>query len=126
MARRRRGRPVNGVQSWHAGFLPPVYHGTWLRAEGSPILNLRSSQPRPAEVRDLQRRLLSSLDRIHRQWRPGMLQLDAVVLSRDGRQRITTTATGESESAVELGQHAADDLLASGASELIRESRGRT
>src|SRR5882724_831684 len=35
------GLPVNGQQNWQAGFLPPVYQGTRIRTNGSPILNLR-------------------------------------------------------------------------------------
>src|SRR5215470_6422273 len=34
------GLPINGVQSWQSGFLPPIYQGTRLRTNGSPILNL--------------------------------------------------------------------------------------
>ena len=30
------GLPVNGVQNWQSGFLPPVYQGTRLRSVGSP------------------------------------------------------------------------------------------
>ena len=33
--------PVNGVQNWQAGWLPPVYQGTRFRSEGPPLLNLK-------------------------------------------------------------------------------------
>ena len=35
------GLPVNGVQSWQSGFLPPVYQGARIRSDGTPILNLK-------------------------------------------------------------------------------------
>ena len=51
------------------------------------------------------------------------LSLDGVVLSGDGRQRITAAAAGRIEDAVAIGQQAADLLLAQGAAEMIAESR---
>ena len=38
------GLPVNTVQSWQNGFLPPVYQGTRVRSEGAPILNERGQR----------------------------------------------------------------------------------
>ena len=35
------GLPVNGVENWQAGFLPPTFQGTRFRSTGSPVLNLR-------------------------------------------------------------------------------------
>ena len=35
------GLPVNGVENWQAGFLPPLFQGTRFRSTGSPVLNLR-------------------------------------------------------------------------------------
>ena len=35
------GLPVNGIDNWQAGYLPPVYQGTRFRATGSPLLNLK-------------------------------------------------------------------------------------
>src|SRR6266849_2003352 len=34
------GLPVNGVENWQSGFLPPLYQGTRFKATGSPVLNL--------------------------------------------------------------------------------------
>lgn len=53
----------------------------------------------------------------------GQLQLDAVVLSDDGLQRITASAKGEPRSAVALGQQIAKELIAQGAAELIAHAR---
>ena len=43
------GLPVNGVENWEAGFLPPVFQGTRFRSTGSPVLNLRSEVAQPIE-----------------------------------------------------------------------------
>ena len=45
-----KGLPVNGVENWQAGFLPPVFQGTRFRSTGSPVLNLRPGR-RPARER---------------------------------------------------------------------------
>lgn len=53
----------------------------------------------------------------------GRLQLDAVVLSHDGRHRISVSREGPCEQAESLGEQAAADLLAQGAEQLIVASR---
>ena len=42
------GLPINGVENWQSGFLPPVFQGTRFRSTGSPVLNLRPEVDRPA------------------------------------------------------------------------------
>lgn len=49
----------------------------------------------------------------------GQLQLDAVVLSPDGRERLSVRVSGPPDQAESLGQQAAAKLLAQGAAELI-------
>src|SRR5579872_6507432 len=44
------GLPINGVENWQAGFLPPLYQGTRFRSTGSPVLNLQPEVARPAEI----------------------------------------------------------------------------
>ncbi len=87
------GLPVNTVQSWQAGFLPPVYQGTRIRSTGSPILNLKPEQDDPPEIVQLQRDLLRRLDSIHKQKRPGLLQLDARIASYELAARMQLEAT---------------------------------
>lgn len=53
----------------------------------------------------------------------GQLQLDAVVLSPDGRERLSVCVSGPPDQAESLGQQAAADLLAQGAAELIGRLR---
>src|SRR5436190_15320266 len=65
------GLPVNGVQNWQAGFLPPIYQGTRLRSVGSPILNLKPEHAQPEQIVQAERDLLSRLDQIHKRNHPG-------------------------------------------------------
>jgi hypothetical protein len=87
------GLPVNGVQSWQSGYLPPVYQGTRFRSTGAPVLNLQPDVPQPAEVTRMQQDLLARLDRIHQQQRPGQLQLDARIASYEMSARMQLEAT---------------------------------
>ncbi len=52
------------------------------------------------------------------------LWLDAVVLSGDGRQRITAAESGPVESSAALATQVAQQLLAQGAADLIAQCRG--
>ena len=72
-----KGLPVNHIQNWQAGWLPPVYQGTRVRSEGSPLLNLKPDEEYPAPVLDLARSLLARMDRRHRDARFGQPELEA-------------------------------------------------
>jgi hypothetical protein len=87
------GLPVNGVQSWQSGYLPPIYQGTRLRSQGSPLLNLHSAREKPAEVVRVQQDLLRRLDHLHKERRPGNLQLDARIASYELAARLQLEAT---------------------------------
>lgn len=87
------GLPVNGVQSWQSGYLPPIYQGTRFRSTGAPVLNLQPEVSQPAEVTRLQQDLLARLDRIHQVQRPGQLQLDARIASYELAARMQLEAT---------------------------------
>ena len=85
--------PVNTVQNWQSGYLPPVYQGTRMRPTGSPILNLKPENEEPSEAERLSRDLLSKLDRIHKDKRPGNLRLDARIASYELAARMQLTAS---------------------------------
>ena len=87
------GLPVNGVQNWQSGFLPPVYQGTRIRAEGSPILNLHPEVEESPLAVEVGRDLLGKLDRIHKRDRPGQLQLDARIASYELAARLQIEAS---------------------------------
>ena len=98
-----RGLPINGVQNWQAGLLPPVYQGTRLRATGAPLLNLTREVEKPPTVAQFELDLLARLDRIHRRKRPGQLQLDARINSYELAARMQMEATD----ALDLSQESA-------------------
>ncbi len=86
------GLPINGVQSWQSGFLPPIYQGTRLRTNGPPILNLKPETEKPSEVVRLTRDLLSGLDQIHKCNHSGEAQLDARIASYELAARMQLEA----------------------------------
>jgi hypothetical protein len=87
------GLPVNGIQNWQAGYLPPHCQGTRFRATGSPVLNLRPQVEQPAEIVQLQRDLLARLDRMHQAKRPDQPNLDARIASYELAARMQLAAT---------------------------------
>jgi hypothetical protein len=94
------GLPINGVENWQAGFLPPLYQGTRFRSRGSPILNLQSVVRRPADVAVAERELLTRLDQMHKRQRPHQPNLDARIASYELAARMQLSATD----ALDLGQ----------------------
>jgi hypothetical protein len=87
------GLPINGVENWQAGFLPPVFQGTRFRSTGSPVLNLRPEVDQPADVVRAERDLLGLLDRLHQRKRPGQPQLAARIASYELAARMQLAAT---------------------------------
>lgn len=88
-----KGLPINHVQNWQSGWLPPVYQGTRVRSEGSPLLNLKAEPEYPAAVLDLARSLLSRMDRAHRSERPGQPQLEARITNYELAARMQLSAS---------------------------------
>ncbi len=115
------GLPINGIENWQAGFLPPVYQGTRLRSAGSPILNLKPDFDEPAAVTDTERGLLGRLNQMHRQARPGHPELDARISSFELAARMQMTATD----ALDLSQETAETLRLYGIGEKSTDSYGR-
>lgn len=87
------GLPINGVENWEAGFLPPLFQGTRFRSTGSPVLNLRPDVERPREVVAAERALLSQLDELHLRQRPGQPNLQARIASYELAARMQLAAT---------------------------------
>ncbi|QVL34105.1 DUF1501 domain-containing protein [Telmatocola sphagniphila] len=88
-----RGLPVNGVENWQAGFLPPMFQGTRFRSTGSPVLNLNPEKERPKTVANAERDLLAKLDQLHKTERPGQPVLDARIASYELAARMQLEAT---------------------------------
>src|SRR5262245_16914661 len=88
-----KGLPVNGLQNWQSGWLPPIYQGTRFRSEGPPLLNLRPPEEVSSSVAEAYRDLLRDLDEAHRRQRPGQADLDARISSFELAAHMQVTAT---------------------------------
>jgi hypothetical protein len=115
------GLPVNGVENWQAGFLPPVYQGTRFRSTGSPVLDLEPEVAKPPGVIQLQRDLLARLDKSHRDRRPGQPVLDARISNYELAARMQLAATDT----LDLSQESAETLEMYGINDKRTESYGR-
>ena len=85
--------PVNGIQNWQAGWLPPEFQGTRFRSEGPPLLNLKPEQDLPSPLVQAERDLLRRLDESHRGQRPRYPELDARIASYELAARMQVEAT---------------------------------
>ncbi len=115
------GLPVNGIDNWHSGYLPPVFQGTRFRATGSPVLNLKPDYEQPDSVTQLERDLIARLDRIHKRNRPNQPQLGARISSYELAARMQIAASD----ALDLSQETKSTLRMYGIDEKVTESYGR-
>jgi hypothetical protein len=87
-----RGIPKGHASNWGAGFLPGVFQGTALRAQGAPINDLY----RPADRTDRQQRnqldLLAKLNRRHMEHEPDEPELAARIESFELAYRMQMAA----------------------------------
>ncbi len=116
-----KGLPVNGIQNWQAGWLPPVYQGTRFRSEGSPLLNLKPPDEVPAPLAEARRRLLKQLDEVHRQQRPNQPNLDARIASYELAARMQV----EASDALDLSQESDDTKEMYGLNQEMTHSYGK-
>lgn len=86
------GLPINGVENWHSGFLPPIYQGTRFRSTGSPVLNLRPETDEPPAIVEMQRELLRRLDRMHEIRHPNQPNLQARIGTYELAARMQLSA----------------------------------
>jgi Protein of unknown function (DUF1501) len=115
------GLPVNGIENWQCGFLPPIYQGTRLRSAGSPILNLQPDFDEPASVTRIERDLQGRLNRMHLETRSGHPELEARISSFELAARMQMSATD----ALDLSQETPQTLEAYGIGEKTTDSYGR-
>ena len=102
--------PVNTVQNWQCGYLPPIYQGTRMRPTGSPILNLKPAEEQPDQIVKLSRDLLKKLDNLHKKKHPNNLRLDARIASYELAARMQVSASD----ALDLNQETQETLDAYG------------
>jgi hypothetical protein len=113
--------PVNTVQNWQSGYLPPLYQGTRMRPTGSPVLNLNPEREQPDEIVRLSRDLLKKLDRIHQKERTGQLQLNARISSYELAARMQLKASD----ALDLKQESKETLEMYGVGNTVMDNYAR-
>jgi hypothetical protein len=115
------GLPVNGIDNWTSGYLPPQYQGTRFRATGAPVLDLKPGFEEPESVTQLERDLIARLDRLHEGRRPQRPQLAARISSYELAARMQI----EASDALDLSQETPATLAMYGIDQPVTESYGR-
>jgi hypothetical protein len=115
------GLPVNGIDNWTSGYLPPLYQGTRFRATGAPVLDLKPGFDEPDAVTRIERDLIARLDRLHQNKRPERPQLAARIAAYELAARMQLAASD----ALDLSQETEATLALYGIDEQVTESYGR-
>lgn len=115
------GLPVNGVNNWTSGYLPPAYQGTRFRATGQPVLDLKPDFEEPITVTQLEREVIAQLDRLHQSKHAYRPQLTARIASYELAARMQI----EASDALDLSQESASTHEMYGINHPITESYGR-
>ena len=87
-----RGLPKGHAQNWGAGFLPGIFQGTALNAQGAPINNLLRSAEMPEDQQRAQLDLINRLNRRHQQELPHEADLAARIESFELAYRMQVSA----------------------------------
>ncbi len=87
-----RGIPKGHALNWGTGFLPSIYQGTALNAQGAPIDNLNRSNDMSDEEQRKQLDLLTKLNKHHDETRPGESELAARIESFELAYRMQMAA----------------------------------
>ncbi|MBM3837332.1 MAG: DUF1501 domain-containing protein [Verrucomicrobia bacterium] len=115
------GLPVNGVENWNAGFLPPIFQGTPFRPTGAPILNLHPAKQDAPAVSQFARDFLARLDRTHESARPFQPRLAARIASYELAARMQLAA----DEALDLSKESSGTLQLYGVGRQPTDSYGR-
>ncbi len=86
-----KGLPVDGVRNFSNGWMAPVFNGFPVRAEGTPVINLKPQGSDAAAAGRLE--LIQKLNRAHLDSRPGRLDLEARIQSYELAARMQVTAS---------------------------------
>ena len=86
--------PVNGIQNWQAGWLPPEFQGTRFSLRRPAVVEPQAGTgPPPLPLVQAERDLLRRLDESHRGQRPRYPELDARIASYELAARMQVEAT---------------------------------
>lgn len=86
------GPPVDGVNNWTNGFMPPLYQGTVLRPKEPRILNLDAPPHLSGKLQKQNLDLLNALNRRHLEASPGERDLEARIASYELAAAMQTAA----------------------------------
>ncbi len=86
------GHPVDGVNNWSSGFMPPLYQGTVLRPKEPRILNLDAPPHLRGEPQHQNLEFLQTLNRRHAARFPRENELEARIASYELAARMQTAA----------------------------------
>lgn len=87
------GHPVDGVNNWTNGWMPPLFQGTVLRPQEPRILNLQPPQHLKGELQRQNLAFLAKLNQAHLELHPGENDLEARIASYELAARMQTAAT---------------------------------
>jgi len=85
--------PVNNVENWMSGYLPPLYQGTQIKSEGTPMLHIKPDYQEPAGITAAKRNLINALDRLHKSKRPNQPVLDSRIANYQMAARMQVEAS---------------------------------
>ena len=85
--------PVNNVENWMSGYLPPLYQGTQIKSEGTPMLHIKPDYQEPAGITAAKRNLINALDRLHKSSRPNQPVLDSRIANYQMAARMQVEAS---------------------------------
>jgi uncharacterized protein (DUF1501 family) len=86
-----KGLPVDGARNFSSGWMPPIYQGMAMRAEGTPVLNLKPAGPSAAAAARFD--LLQQLNREHLAAHSDQLALEARIASYELAARMQIAAS---------------------------------
>src|SRR6185503_476380 len=115
------GLPVNGIDNWSSGYLPPQYQGTRFRATGAPVLDLKPDFDEPESITLLERQLIARLDQVHQSHRSERPLLAARIASYELAARMQI----EASNTLDLSQESAATLAMYGIDQPVTEPYGR-
>jgi hypothetical protein len=86
------GQPVDNINNWSSGFMPPLFQGTVLRPKEPRVLNLDPPAHLKGEPQVQNLKLLQSLNRQHAKRFPHEADLEARIASYELAARMQTAA----------------------------------
>ena len=86
------GQPVDNINNWSSGFMPPLFQGTVLRPKEPRVLNLDAPAHLKGEPQQQNLQLLQTLNRRHAERFPHEADLEARIASYELAARMQTAA----------------------------------